>query len=256
MTADDLGASVHVNRGVLAAHERGIVTGASVLVTGPAVAKGVAAARAIDGLTLGLHLAFVQGRPISPAATLPSLVRADGTFLPSAVRLMARRPRLDELEREATAQMETYLALCGGVPSFVNTHQHTQLIPAVLRAMIRVCNRYGVSRVRLPAEAQPVRLSAGRRAWLWPAASLLAVASRGRLRAAGLTHPDRMLGGPESGRLTPQRLRRLLRRLPCGTVELVVHPSQGTEELAALTDPALAKDLDNAGVVRISFDAL
>jgi Uncharacterized protein conserved in bacteria len=53
--ADDFGASTGVNRGILEAHERGVVTSASLMVTGRALEEAVAMSRAHPGLALGLH---------------------------------------------------------------------------------------------------------------------------------------------------------------------------------------------------------
>src|SRR5215210_6058372 len=56
VNADDFGQSPGVNRGVIAAHERGIVTSASLMVRWPAAAEAAAYARARPGLSVGLHV--------------------------------------------------------------------------------------------------------------------------------------------------------------------------------------------------------
>ena len=53
--ADDFGASTGVNRGILEAHERGVVTSASLMVTGRALTEAVAMSRGHPRLALGLH---------------------------------------------------------------------------------------------------------------------------------------------------------------------------------------------------------
>jgi chitin disaccharide deacetylase len=55
VNADDFGASVGVNRGILDCHRNGIVTSASLMVTGRAVAEAVAMSRNCPGLSIGLH---------------------------------------------------------------------------------------------------------------------------------------------------------------------------------------------------------
>src|SRR5437879_9294179 len=54
--ADDFGQSPGVNRGIIAAHERGIVTSASLMVRWPAAAAAAAYAREHPQLSVGLHL--------------------------------------------------------------------------------------------------------------------------------------------------------------------------------------------------------
>ena len=56
VNADDFGLSAGVNRGVIEAHERGIVTSASLMVRPPAAAEAAADARAYPELSLGLHV--------------------------------------------------------------------------------------------------------------------------------------------------------------------------------------------------------
>src|SRR5438128_613388 len=53
--ADDFGASTGVNRGILEAHTRGVVTSASLMVTGRAVQEAVAISGDHPELAIGLH---------------------------------------------------------------------------------------------------------------------------------------------------------------------------------------------------------
>ena len=55
INADDFGASTGVNRGILEAHTHGVVTSASLMVTGRAVHEAVAISRDCPGLSVGLH---------------------------------------------------------------------------------------------------------------------------------------------------------------------------------------------------------
>ncbi len=231
VTADDLGISEELDRGIFAAHAAGAVTSASLIVTGKTAHSAVETARRTN-LSLGLHLCFVKRTPVCRADEIPTLTDREGRLPPSVFRLATRRVDPADLDREAEAQMGAYLELVGAPPDFVNTEQHAQLLPAVLAAVIRLCHRHAIPRTRLAAEHAPFRPNAGLRSWLWPGATALALAGRARLDRAGLEHPDCMLGGPESGRLTAGRLRRLLDLDWDGTAELVVHPTG--DELAAL----------------------
>src|SRR5919201_1887636 len=56
VNADDFGQSAGVNRGIIEAHERGIVTSASLMVRWPAATEAAAYARDHPELSLGLHL--------------------------------------------------------------------------------------------------------------------------------------------------------------------------------------------------------
>ncbi len=56
VNADDFGHSAAVNAGVVEAHERGLVTSASLMVRRPAAAAAAAYARSRPELGLGLHV--------------------------------------------------------------------------------------------------------------------------------------------------------------------------------------------------------
>jgi chitin disaccharide deacetylase len=56
VNADDFGQGPGVNRGIIEAHERGVVTSASLMVRWPAAAEAAAYARAHPALGIGLHL--------------------------------------------------------------------------------------------------------------------------------------------------------------------------------------------------------
>ena len=72
VTADDFGAAVEVNEAVEAAHRTGILTAASLMVSGAAAGDAVARARRNPNLRVGLHLVLVEGRPTLPAAAVPA----------------------------------------------------------------------------------------------------------------------------------------------------------------------------------------
>ena len=56
VNADDFGQSPGVNRGVIRAHERGIVTSVSLMVRWPASTEAAAYGRAHPALSVGLHV--------------------------------------------------------------------------------------------------------------------------------------------------------------------------------------------------------
>src|SRR5262249_40646690 len=104
VNADDFGLTESVNRGVLEAHHRGILTSATLMANGAAFESAVALARAAPRLGVGVHLNLSEGRPVSDPGSVPSLVDERGPFYASPVRLLARillgEVRLEEVERE------------------------------------------------------------------------------------------------------------------------------------------------------------
>jgi predicted glycoside hydrolase/deacetylase ChbG (UPF0249 family) len=104
VTADDFGLSPGINRGVARAHERGIVTSASLMVRHEAAAAATQYAREHPDLSLGLHV------------DLGEWVR-DGDEWTELYRL---EPTAEEVER----QLDAFRRLTGRDPSHVDSHQH------------------------------------------------------------------------------------------------------------------------------------
>ena len=79
-TADDFGLCPEVNAAVEKAHREGVLSAASLMVAAPAADDAVERARRLPRLKVDLHLTLVDGRPLLPAAEIPSLVDASGNF--------------------------------------------------------------------------------------------------------------------------------------------------------------------------------
>ena len=62
VNADDFGQSRGINRGIMEAHEQGIVSSTSPMVRWPAAPEAAAYARSHRSLSLGLHLDFGEWR--------------------------------------------------------------------------------------------------------------------------------------------------------------------------------------------------
>src|SRR4051794_16931156 len=80
VTADDFGMAPEVNEAVEAAHRRGVLTCASLVVTG-AAADAVARARRMPDLGVGLHLALVSAPPALDPLDVPVLMDRKGRGL-------------------------------------------------------------------------------------------------------------------------------------------------------------------------------
>jgi predicted glycoside hydrolase/deacetylase ChbG (UPF0249 family) len=110
VNADDLGLSRGVNRGIIEAHERGIVTSASLMVRWPAAEEAAAYARSHSRLGVGLHLDFAEWAIRDDQwVRLYQVCDLDN---PLAVR------------REVERQVEQFFHLMDRPPTHVDSHQH------------------------------------------------------------------------------------------------------------------------------------
>jgi chitin disaccharide deacetylase len=232
VTADDFGAAREVNEAVEAAHRGGILTAASLMVSGPAAADAIARARRTPSLRVGLHLVLVEGRPVLPAAAVTRLVDRDGAFRSDMAALgtiiyFSRQARR-QLAAEITAQFAAFRAT-GLNLDHCNAHKHFHLHPVVGRMMAAIGARFGLRAARIPLEPQRVLRGIEPRT-PWAPALLTApfgLLLRRRFRAAGLLAPDRIFGLRWSGGMTRDRLAGLIRNLPDGLSEIYLHPATG-----------------------------
>lgn len=278
VTADDFGLAVPVNEAVELGHLNGILTSASLMVTGSAAADAVERARRLPRLGVGLHLVLVDGRPALPPERIPDLVGADGRFSSDPIRLgariffsrRARSQAADEVRAQLTAFRGTGLRL-----DHVDGHHHFHLHPTVQAILVQLAREFGIPAIRVPHEPAVVRRQdgVGKRMRDWLAAfpmSHRAPAMKRRLAHAGILFNDAILGLADSGRLDPTRTRELLAALPDGITELYFHPAtrrwgdidplpesyRPEAELAALVDPSVRAVVEASGAVLATFGDL
>jgi chitin disaccharide deacetylase len=134
VNADDLGLTDGVNRGILDAHDNGIVTSASLMVARPAAAAAVAAARERPRLGLGIHVEVRRWR----TSWFPSrgAARSDDAV---------RRSAAKDLER----QLERFRELVGREPTHIDSHQHRHVAELVRPAFEEVACDLGIPVRRL-----------------------------------------------------------------------------------------------------------
>jgi hopanoid biosynthesis associated protein HpnK len=270
VNADDFGMSPAINAGIIQAHRGGIVTSATIVANGASFAEAVRLAAANPELGVGVHLNLVEGRPVSPAPQVASLVdetgRLGGSSLAVAARQWLGRVDRDELLLELEAQIARVID-AGIQPTHVDSHMHTHCLPGIAEAVAAAAARFGIGRVRCAAErvSRPTRdVSPG--SWMRSTVvSYLATRSRHRLWARGLRTTDHFVGPRFMGRLDSRRLHSIIEGLPAGTTELMCHPAAAPEppvridrvaELAALTSGRLRDAIAARSIRLVSFAAL
>ena len=270
ITADDFGLHEAVNEAVEAAYRGGVLSAASLMVSGPAAADAVRRAAAMPGLRVGLHLVLADGQATLDAAQIPELADAQGRMgdrmAYDGLRFFLLPRVRRQLEAEIRAQFSAF-AHTGLELDHVNAHKHFHLHPTVLQILLRVARDYGRPAVRLPAE--PLGFAFGESAAAGVAAALLTPwvwLLRRRLRRAGVRHNDGMFGAAVSGRMDEAKLLRILCKLPPGVTEIYLHPAKTEraltaamreyrhgDELAALLSDRVAAAVAASGAVRGGF---
>lgn len=188
VNADDFALTERVSRGIVEAHQGGVVTSTSVLAVTPAFRASIAMLRDVPTLGVGVHLAAVgEDAPLLSAREIPTLVDGRGhlwhswkAFLPRAA---AGRIDPDDLRREFAAQIEA-VSGAGFTIDHLDTHQNLHLWPLVREVVLDLGEAHDVRRIRVTRSRRwgpigvTVRTLANRledrlteRGWIWPQAS-------------------------------------------------------------------------------------
>jgi hopanoid biosynthesis associated protein HpnK len=247
------------------AHREGVLTSASLMVTGEAVEEAVALARATPTLAVGLHVVAANGRAALPPAQIPHLVDSNGCFSDNAAYLGLRyflsRAAQKELAQEITAQFDRFVAT--GLPlSHVDSHMHIHIVPSVLRLLLPLAEQYGARGFRLPRDDFWLALGYDRRQVVAKATwaivfGLLCRSYLRRLRNHHLAVTHHVYGLLQSGRMHEAYVVKLLRRLKVPTAELYFHPAirTGKEslgpnpgDLATLLSPVVRQVIEERGL--------
>jgi predicted glycoside hydrolase/deacetylase ChbG (UPF0249 family) len=285
VNADDLGMTSGVNRAVMEAHQSGILTSTTLMVTGAAAEEAMRLAVAAKTLDVGCHIVLLEGTPIMSAKEIPSLAetRADGStyfrhsfgaFIKAA---LTSRLHGEDIYREAKTQI-TRMQDAGFDVLHLDSHKHAHVFPSVFRPLLRAAVDCGVRAVRNPFE--PTRAmgwsSVWRRRDSWsryvPVRMLRAFAEDFEVECAnlGLATPRGTLGITLTGFANRESFFDLLNRVPEGTWELLCHPAyeddlwlqlgprpgSGSRELELLLSPATRECIRNNGIVLTSYTDL
>jgi predicted glycoside hydrolase/deacetylase ChbG (UPF0249 family) len=251
VTADDFGLTEGVNQAIIRAHREGVVTSASLMVNGGAVASAVALARDNPALDIGLHLNLTN-KPFA----------------------LALSPGARHLEQAIRSQIETALKT-GLSISHVDGHKHVHVIPAVLNMVYRLTQEYGIRGLRTMNAKTPRLTSLLRRNPESRGALLkqcmFARSARFVWRLSSqkeMSGPDNFYGIAETGFLDLATFANIIQDLAPGTHEVMCHPGyvdaelrktptrllhQRERELEMLTSHDARNLIEDAGVQLVSY---
>ncbi len=282
LNADDFGLTRGVNEGIIRAHRDGILTSSTLMACADAFDHAVDLAKANPRLGVGCHLVLVGGKAAAPLDEIPTLADKNGRLPESlgvfVTRLSSGRIRLQEIERELRAQIQKIRA-AGIEPTHLDTHKHTHAHPAVMEALGRVAQEFGITRVRKPME--DLRDSWESSRVQGPVLSKELLAAAAARAAAPLFHsiarkyalrsPDYFLGLAMTGHLGAEALRRMIGAVREGSTEIMLHPGvcdsdlqkletrlrqQRSAEMEALIDPGVKSAVEERGIRLITYGDL
>lgn len=257
VNADDFGFTRDVNRGIVDAHLRGILTSTTIMANGVEFDDAVRLAREYPSLDVGVHFVLVGG-----ASLLDKTREFPRSVLELTLDVLRRR-----IDVYAELRAQIVRVLDAGIrPTHLDTHKHTHLLPPVLDAVSRLGEEFKAPWVRRPFDL-PLRGSPAGAPLMTRAVSRAFRGVRSqfhsKLARRGCRTTDWFAGFQITGRLSAEDVLHLLRHLPEGFTELMVHPGYCTEELRAartrlkesreaelraLTDPRVIEAMREQGI--------
>ncbi len=130
VNADDFGLTSSINRGIIEAHEHGIVTSASLMVRAPAAREAADYARQHPRLSLGLHLDLAEWR------------YQDGEWF--AVYQFVDPRDAQAVQNECERQLAEFENLTGRGPSHLDSHQHAHLCEPARSVACGIASERGI----------------------------------------------------------------------------------------------------------------
>lgn len=252
INGDDFGYSEAVNRAILQAHREGVLTSASLMVNERAASRAVEMAKANPSLAVGLHLVLVLGRAALPHSEIPHITDAAGNFTNSSFQAginyyfnpAARR----ELRREMRAQFERFAAT--GLPfSHVDGHTHLHQHPVIFNELIKLCEEFGVRRVRVVKGEMRISLRLDRQhlpiKLVWGTVfNLLGRWCDRKLAGRGFVQPQKVYGLLQSGDMNETYLLGLIKQMDGTSSEIYAHPlALDADEMAKQQNPGGGQEL-------------
>jgi chitin disaccharide deacetylase len=264
VNADDFGFTADVNQGIVEAHRHGILTATTLMANGAAFEDALRLARLAPSLDVGCHLVLIGGSSLVTQKPYPHTVPR----LLAALASREIRP-YDELKAQVLRIVQA-----GIRPSHLDTHKHTHLAPAVLDAVARLGEEFGIRWVRRPFDF-PLNALSGTVPRMKQLTSSALTLLRRRfhrvLHKHGCRTTDHFAGFQITGRFRSAELVELMALLPEGSTELMCHPGRcgpdlraartrlkesREHELAALVAPEVRQALERNGIDLVDYRSL
>jgi len=222
VNADDFGQSAGINRGIVEAHERGIVTSASLMVRWHTAPAAAAYARAHPRLSVGLHV------------DLGESIYRGGEWISLYERVNRRDARAVEVE--IRAQLSLCRELLGRDPTHLDSHQHVHTEEPARSILDGIASELGV-----PLRHRSSRLRHDGRFY--------GQTSTGEPLTAGIT-PTHLV---EMLRSLPEGVTEVACHPGFADDLLTMYRAERQVELDALCDPGVRRAVGDEGIALIGF---
>jgi predicted glycoside hydrolase/deacetylase ChbG (UPF0249 family) len=276
INADDFGLSEGVNKGIVEAHTKGVLTSATIMANMPAAEQAVELAKNLPDLGVGVHLNLTNDKPVSQNQGVKLLLNNEGNFGLSAGKLALAslingRIRA-AIEAELSAQIQWVIER-GIKPTHLDSHKHVHAFPLTFQIVCRLAKRFKIPAIRYAYEPKqvchlpwPVTDEQGRKR-----ASLVRMMARiNRWQNRSFFKTNALLGVAHTGKINPAFLRAVVLYNQVATAELMTHPGYSCDldasktrlvkqrevELEALCSDKTKQYLKEAGIGLVHYGRL
>lgn len=280
ITADDLGIDSDINRGIEESYTNGVLTSTALLVNTPKTDEGIAIAKKLEGLEVGLHLSIVEGMSLTGKQSSVTdtdkyfdnqlcLIKHWKVFL---IKYFTGKINLHHLEVELDLQFKKFKEHFDEIP-FVNGTQHLHIMPGVIDVVLQLAEKYKVKAIRLPSVEKPSVLYLNKRFPVLIPFQLLGSIAKQKARRKNMKFPGAVLGMQYSGKIDESTFKKMITHLPAEVNEIVMHPGYTSAMLQnnlpwaytgfnwemeknTLTSLDIKQFIENKSITRINFNSL
>ncbi len=150
INADDLGYSLSVNQQIENCIINKVITSSTLMANAPGFDDGVRIAKQYENISVGVHLNIVEFKPLTNSEIFRKhgVVGENGDFLDGAIFITPIDAELKyAISKEWDAQISKIKGM-GIIPSHIDSHQHTHMIPALQDVLCELMRKHDIKRVR------------------------------------------------------------------------------------------------------------
>ncbi|MFP4039369.1 MAG: carbohydrate deacetylase [Desulfosudaceae bacterium] len=252
VNADDFGLTRSGTDTILQCLDDGLLNGVSLVPNGADFDYAVDALKKRRGVSLGIHLNLVEGRPVSPAEEVPWLIGESGCFRHGFGGLwralsLAGKMKQEEMRRQVGLEIRAQIEKCRPAARDcpfprLDSHMYVHMIPAVFELVCECLASYDIGYVRIPHErlasapaaARLLTINGVKRTLL----HMLSIPARKKLDSRAILYCRRFAGILYSGKMDRLELSAMLNRFSGqpGVMEVIFHPGGATPAEARSAD--------------------
>lgn len=236
INADDFGLHESINEGIITSYKGGCLTSTTIIAGGRAFDHAVSLAKQYPELGVGIHLTLVGNAPVA-LGNINTLLTTDRMLLPTyrefAHKYFLGKISKDHIGYELRCQMQKVVGR-GIKITHIDSHQHLHTLPGMAEVISDVARAFNINKIRIPSESihylgsLPFNVRRFIERALLTGFSSIAKYS---YKKCSLEAPRHFFGMLAGGNMSREVLTHIIKTLPEGVSEIMVHPGKDNQVL-------------------------